>query len=136
MRGKDGKGIKNVRIGLYAELGGRSRPLVSKTDDAGRYRFASVSVGAYRLTVAAGDSLREFIDNVQVDGNRRIEFELIASAANKDRLLVWVPASTGTQLSGRWVDVNRDAVHQEQRVDQMTGEGLRRIQERAGNIRP
>lgn len=128
--------MPGVHIGLYAELGGRSQPLMIQTDDGGRFRFGTVNTGRYRLTVQSGRSLREFIDNVQVDWNKRINLEIVQNGANKPRLLLWVPASTGTHLGGSWVVINGDAVHQEQRVDEMTGEQLRRLQDRTQNYTP
>jgi hypothetical protein len=85
------------------------QPLLRKTDRAGKYEFSNLKPGAYKLTVLSGSKLLGFLEGVQLNGTRKIDFEItpaVAGQSAKARHLVWVPSSTGSHTAGRWVDVS------------------------------
>jgi hypothetical protein len=81
-----------------------SAPITTTTGSNGRYLFAGLPAGVYRLSVLEGRAVK-FSVNVKMRGEKaRIDFDLSPSAEKKIRNYVWVVGRTGTNVAGRWAE--------------------------------
>jgi hypothetical protein len=93
----------------------------AKTDAKGSYVIKNLAPGNYNITVTAAGMATTAATNVQIkprnDRAIRMDFDLkrqIAGAAanvpptpkKKAKRMVWVASETGTNLGGRWVEVD------------------------------
>jgi hypothetical protein len=84
-----------------------SAPITTTTSSNGRYLFAGLPTGVYRLFIVEGGAVK-FSVNIKMRGEKaRIDFDLSPSATRKIRNYVWVLGRTGSNLPGRWAE--RDA---------------------------
>ncbi len=129
VRGADGKSLQGADVRLEAQST-KAAPVLTKTDGSGKYRFTNVSRGVYRVTVLSGKVVRGFIDGIQVNGTKRIDFDIKPTGAKKAKHLVYVPAQTGSHIGGGWVEFDDDnaTATGDQRVKKMSGDQLRRLQ--------
>lgn len=137
VRGDDGKPMKTADVRLEA-ISMKMAPVVGKTDDAGRYRFANLEAGTYKVTVLSGTTVRGFIDGVRVNGTKRLDFDIKQAStgkpAKKAKHYVYVSDQTGTHIGGHWVEVpDNGGMADDQRVDTMSAHELQQIQNRTGN---
>ena len=113
---KDAKGqpIKGADVRIESKDGSKLLKTV-KTDGNGRYISDGLSAGVYRVTLAVNGAVKASIMNTKtmVDQPTQLNFDLKpvarsqASAAVKSgKHMVWVPASTGSHIGGRWVEVD------------------------------
>jgi hypothetical protein len=134
VRGPDGKPMKSADVRLEPKVKGVAAQTV-KSDASGRYRFTNLNVAKYRVTVLSGSQTLGFIDNVNTTSSKtaRVDFDIKGGAAGqpkKAKHLVWVPAETGSNLGGRWVEEN-DSSAGTQRVEKKNGTAMRNIQNNA-----
>jgi len=131
VRGADGKALQSTDVKL--QLVGKSAGQVVKTDTAGRYRFNSVADGIYRVTVMSGNRILGFIEGVKpaAPTAKRVEFDIKPAAAGqpakKAKHMVWVPAQTGSNMGGRWVEDGDDA--NADHVEKKSGNAIRKYQD-------
>jgi len=84
-----------------------SASITAVTGNSGRYLFAELPAGVYRLSILAGSAVKLSV-NIKMRGEKaRIDFDLSPAATKKIRNYVWVVGRTGSNLPGRWVE--RDA---------------------------
>jgi len=113
---KDAKGnpIKGADVRIESKDGSKLLKTV-KTDGNGRYISDGLSAGVYRVTLVVNGAVKASIMNTKtmVDQPTQLNFDLKpvarsqASAAVKSgKHMVWVPASTGSHIGGRWVEVD------------------------------
>jgi hypothetical protein len=104
--GTDGRPVQDAEV----RLEGKDKPIApitTVTGRNGRYLFAGLPAGVYRLSVLEGGAVK-FSVNVKMRGEKaRIDFDLSPSAVKKIRNYVWVVGRTGSNLPGRWVEVER-----------------------------
>ncbi len=104
--GTDGRPLHGVQVRIEAK-DKASAPITTITGSSGRYLFAELPAGVYRLNILEGGMAKLSV-NVKMRGEKaRIDFDLSPSAAKKIRNYVWVVGRTGSNLPGRWVE--RDA---------------------------
>lgn len=114
VRGPDGKPIAGAEVRLD-RVDKKSGPNIVKTDHQGQYTFTNVDVGTYKLVAAAKDMATTASDKVKAraEGPVRVDFSLkkqtVAAAPKKKTHKVWVHADTGSNIGGKWVDVEDDA---------------------------
>ena len=104
--GTDGRPLQGaeVRIERTDKPGA---PITNITGSRGQYLFRQLPAGLYKLSIVAGGAVR-FSVNVKMRGEKaRIDFDLSPSATRKIRNYVWVVGRTGSNLPGRWVEVER-----------------------------
>lgn len=134
VRGPDGKPAQGLDVRLEPKTG---KAQATKTDKGGHYSFANLTSGSYKVTVMSAGLIKAFMDGVAPASPKRLDFDLKLAAAGKPakkaRHLVWVPAETGTNIGGRWVEEDDANIPSADRVGKMSGEGLRRIQDRSAN---
>jgi hypothetical protein len=104
--GTDGRPAQGAEVRIEGK-DKPSTPITTVTGSNGRYLFAGLSAGVYRLSVLA-DGATKFSLNIKMRGEKaRIDFDLSPSAGKKIRNYVWVLGRTGSNLPGRWAE--RDA---------------------------
>ncbi len=104
--GTDGRPLQGAEIRLKGK-DIPSAPLTTTTGSYGRYLFAGLPAGVYRLSILEGGVAKLSV-NVKMRGEKaRIDFDLSPSAGKKIRNYVWVAGRTGSNLPGHWAE--RDA---------------------------
>lgn len=85
---------------------------VARTDASGHYASAMVPSDKYRVSLVVNGATKACIKNAAIlEGNpTELNFDLQAGARPlaTGKHFVWVPASTGSQLGGQWVEVGND----------------------------
>jgi hypothetical protein len=85
-----------------------------KTDAKGRYISEGLPVGVFRVTLIVNGAVKASITNTKTkaDQTTQLNFDLkpvpaaqAAAGQKKGKHMVWVPASTGSHIGGRWVEV-------------------------------
>lgn len=86
-----------------------------KTDGKGRYVSEGLAAGVYRVSLVVNGAVKASIMNTQTETGRRtqLNFDLRPASASKasataksGKHMVWVPATTGSHVGGRWVEVD------------------------------
>lgn len=107
--GPDGQPIKGADVRLQ-NSSARLEAVLTKTDMRGEYRFMNVAPGKYKVSVSSSaNAAQRSIADVKVDGNKRVDLKInpVNSAARtKEKHLVRVPPPTGTNIGGRWKEVD------------------------------
>src|SRR4029077_13286942 len=112
---KDAKGqpIKGADVRVESKDGKQQFNTV-KTDAKGRYISQGLPAGVYKVTLMVNGAVKASITNTKTkaDQTTQLNFDLkpapVAQAnagQKKGKHMVWVPASTGTHIGGRWVEV-------------------------------
>ena len=112
---KDTKGqaIKGADVRIESK-DGRQKFNTVKTDAKGRYITDGLPVGVYRVTLVVNGAVKGSITNTKTKENQttQLNFDLkpvpaaqASAGQKKGKHMVWVPASTGTHIGGRWVEV-------------------------------
>jgi hypothetical protein len=112
---KDAKGqaIKGADVRIESK-DGRQKFNTVKTDAKGRYITDGLPVGVYRVTLVVNGAVKGSITNTKTKENQttQLNFDLkpvpaaqASAGQKKGKHMVWVPASTGTHIGGRWVEV-------------------------------
>ena len=102
--GSDGRPLKEAEI-RFEQREGQVSPIIIRTDANGRYT-ATLPIGVYRLSVAAGGKVRATITVRATGANSRIDFDLRPSAEKKIKHYVWAGGETGSHLPGHWVEAD------------------------------
>ena len=107
--GTDGRPLQDAEVRMEA-TGKPSAPITTITGSSGRYLFAELPAGVYRLSILEGGVAKLSV-NVKMRGEKaRIDLDLSPSAGKKIRNYVWVVGRTGSNLPGRWVEVERRSI--------------------------
>src|SRR6266487_2518999 len=112
---KDAKGqaIKSADVRIESKDGSKLFKSV-KTDASGRYVSDGLPAGVYRVTLVVNGAVKASITNTKTKANQttQLNFDLkpvpaaqASAVQKKGKHMVWVPASTGTHIGGRWVEV-------------------------------
>ena len=116
VKGPDGKPVKDaqITISLKDSKGGSS----AKTDAKGHYSFKDLAPGSYSVNVRASGLATTSVTDVKprTDGAVRVDFALKTQTGNagqapvkakkKATHMVYIPSQTGSNLGGRWVEVD------------------------------
>lgn len=104
--GVNGRPLQGAEVRLEGK-DKASAPISTITGSSGRYLFAELRAGVYRLSILQGGVAKLSVD-VKMRGEKaRLDFDLSPSARKKIRNYVWVLGRTGSNLPGRWAE--RDA---------------------------
>ena len=113
---KDAKGqaIKGADVRIESRDGKKLLQTV-KTDGKGHYLSNGLAAGTYRVTLVVNGAVKASIMNTQTrpDQPTQLNFDLkpvsqAGTVAKKGKHMVWVPASTGSHIGGRWVEVDEN----------------------------
>ena len=114
VRGPDSKALKGADVRIESKGGSKLLKTV-KTDANGRYVSDGLPAGVYRVTLVVNGAVKSSINNTKTkaDGPTQLNFDLkpvpaaqAKAAAKGGKHMVWVPASTGSHVGGRWVEVD------------------------------
>ncbi len=114
IKGPDGKPARGAEVRI--EQADSKTALKSvKTDQQGRYVFQNLANAKYKVT-AWVNNVPTTAKNVTArsNGATRVDFDIKPTAAaaakattgKNGKHFVWVPASTGSHMGGRWVEVD------------------------------
>jgi len=106
--GPDGQPIKGADVRLQNSSLALAAAL-TRTDVRGQYRFMNVASGTYKVSVSPTNVAQSLIADVKVDGNKRVDLKInpVNSAARtQEKHRVWVPPPTGTNIGGRWKELD------------------------------
>ena len=104
--GTDGRPLQRAEVRLE-EKDKASAPISTITGSSGRYLFAALPAGVYKLSILADGAVKFSVDIKMRGEKARLDFDLSPSARKKIRNYVWVLGRTGSNLPGRWAE--RDA---------------------------
>jgi Carboxypeptidase regulatory-like domain len=135
VKGPDGKPVPSAEVRIQ-RAGGKVFGGTLKTDGRGRYLFKDLALGSYILRASADGMAATSVDNVvtRADGAVRVDFNLkkqtgAASAPQtkkKGTHMVFVPAETGSNMGGRWVEVpDGDSTVAATRTSKASGAAIR-----------
>jgi hypothetical protein len=107
--GPDGHPIKGADVRLQ-NSSVRLEAVLTKTDVHGQYRFMNVAPGKYNVSVSSSaNAAQRSIADVKIDGNKRVDLKINpmnSAARTKEKHVVWVPPPTGTNIGGRWKELD------------------------------
>jgi Carboxypeptidase regulatory-like domain len=137
VRDANGKPVNGAELHLIAK--DPSIPArIAKTDAAGRYAFGTVRGGSYQMILFVNGSIKATINNAttQIGSPTQLNFDLKTTsvakkAPKKGTHMVYIPAETGSNLGGRWVEVPDTAeasVPSANNVQTAGGDAVREIQ--------
>jgi Carboxypeptidase regulatory-like domain len=104
--GTDGRPLQGAEIRIEA-TGKPSSPITTTTGSNGRYLFAALPAGVYKLSILAHGAVKFSVDIKMRGEKARLDFDLSPSARKKIRNYVWVLGRTGSNLPGRWAEKER-----------------------------
>src|SRR5438132_6877287 len=110
---KDSKGqaVAGAEVHIQAKDGSNLQKIV-RTDANGHYAVSKLPNTDYEVLLFVNGSIKASINNTKVfaDKPTQLDFkltgQLAANKAKKRTHMVYVPAETGSHLSGRWVEVD------------------------------
>jgi hypothetical protein len=104
--GTDGRPLQRAEVRLEGK-DKASAPISTITGSSGRYLFAALPAGVYKLSILADGAVKFSVDIKMRGEKARLDFDLSPSVRKKIRNYVWVLGRTGSNLPGRWAE--RDA---------------------------
>ena len=131
------KPVTGAEVHITSKDGNNLEKIV-RTDAGGNYGVSNLPVTDYEVVLFVGGQIKASIGNQKVFNGKptQLDFKLTGKyAANvpqkKHTHMVYVPAETGSNLSGRWVEVDDNAAASAAtsgEVVRLRGEALRRMQ--------
>src|SRR3989440_8198922 len=85
---------------------------IARTDSNGQFGVSNLPVTDYEVVLFVSGQIKASLTNQHVFGNKptQVDFKLTgkyaSSAKKKHTHMVYVPSETGSNLSGRWVEVD------------------------------
>ena len=117
---------------------GNNLQKIARTDGGGNYGVGNLPVTDYEVVLFVGGQIKASVGNQKVFNGKptQLDFRLTGKyAANvpakKHTHMVYVPAETGSNLSGHWVEVDDNAAASATtsgNVKRLTGEAVRKMQ--------
>jgi hypothetical protein len=103
--------IAGAEVHITAKDGSGLQKIV-RTDSNGQFGVSSLPITDYEVVLFVNGQIKASLTNQHVFGNKPtlVDFKLtgkyVANAKKKHTHMVYVPAETGSNLSGRWVEVD------------------------------
>jgi hypothetical protein len=103
--------IAGAEVHITAKDGSGLQKIV-RTDSNGQYGVSKLPVTDYEVVLFVNGQIKASLTNQHVFGNKptQMDFKLtgkyVDNAKKKHTHMVFVPAETGSNLSGRWVEVD------------------------------
>ena len=131
------KPVAGAEVHITSKDGSNLQKIV-RTDSGGNYGASSLPVTDYEVVLFVGGQIKASVGNQKVFNGKptQLDFKLTGKfAANvppkKHTHMVYVPAETGSNLSGHWVEVDDNAAASATtsgNVKRLTGEAVRKMQ--------
>ena len=131
------KPVAGAEVHITSKDGNNLQKIV-RTDGGGNYGVSNLPVTDYEVVLFVGGQIKASVGNQKVFNGKptQLDFKLTGKyAANvppkKHTHMVYVPAETGSNLSGHWVEVDDNAAASATtsgNVRRLTGEAVRKIQ--------
>ncbi len=140
----NGRPISGADVRVEARKNNWARLI--KTDARGHYIYDGLTPGAtYRVTLVINGTAKASINNVLAKaGSTELNFDLRTESISGSRVVtkkgkhyVYVPAETGSNLGGRWVEVDENGQADSvgvNNVERANSEALRRMQSNSGAV--
>ncbi len=138
--------ISGAEVRIEA-TGGSSWSKVVKTDAKGHYAYNGLGAGTYRVSLLVNGSVKASINNVKtkLGDPTKLNFDLktatssqaSAPAKRKPTHMVYVPSETGSNIGGRWVEVDDNGNAGATGTDnlkKLSGDALRKIQSNSSAV--
>ena len=129
-----GKPLRGAEIQIQ-----KDGKLISKmnTDANGHYLSGNLPAGVYKLDVVVSGVIKASIKNATATGTKPVQYNFALTGktmVKAGKHFVWVPARTGTNLGGGWVEVNDDGstAASTDRTQQINRNTLERASQSAG----
>src|SRR4029077_7140681 len=109
---------------------------IVRTDSSGQYGVSNLPVTDYEVVLFVNGQIKASLGNQKVFAGKptQMDFKLTGKYATnvqkKHTHMVYVPAETGSNLSGHWVEVDDNAAASATsgNVKRLTGEAVRKMQ--------
>ena len=135
--------VAGAEVHITAKDGSNLQKIV-RTDANGQYGVSGLPVTDYEVVLFVGGAIKASLTNQRVFANKptQMDFKLTGKfAANvsqkKHTHMVYVPAETGSNLSGHWVEVDDNsgagATAGSGNVKRLSGEAVRKMQSGGSN---
>jgi hypothetical protein len=113
---KDAKGqpIAGAEVHIKAK-DGLSQERIVRTDAQGRYGLGKLPMTDYEVVLFVNGAIKASLNSIKVFGDKptqqnfKLTGQYAANKKSKHTHMVYVPAETGSNLSGRWVEVDDNA---------------------------
>ncbi len=138
---KDSKGqnVAGAEVHIQAKDGSGLQKIV-RSDSNGQYGVSGLPVTDYEVVLFVNGQVKASLTNQRVFGDKptQLDFKLkgqFASNNQKHTHMVYVPAETGSHLSGRWVEVDDQSgagAAGATDVKRLSGEAVRKMQSGQG----
>src|SRR5579864_67827 len=130
--------VAGAEVHITAKDGSNLQKIV-RTDSNGQYGVSGLPVTDYEVVLFVNGQIKATLNNQHVFGNKptQLDFKLTgafsATLKKKHTHMVYVPAETGSNLSGRWVEVDDNsgagaAGAESGEVSHLSGAAVRRMQ--------
>ena len=123
-----GQPISGAQISIEG-IEGSAGAKVVHTDGKGHYIYSGLGEGTFKVTLSINGAVKASIANVKIDENNPTEHLDFAIRPGKalpqaqGKHYVWVPASTGSNLAGSWMEVSD---RRQPKVSKAAGERMER----------
>jgi hypothetical protein len=135
---KDSKGqpVAGAEVHIQAKDGSGLQKIV-RTDTNGQFGVSNLPVTDYEVVLFVNGQIKATLNNQKVFSNKatQMDFNLTgkyaANTQKKHTHMVYVPSETGSNLSGRWVEVDDQvgaAAATSGNVKRLSGEAVRKMQ--------
>jgi len=128
--------VAGAEVHIQAKDGSGLQKIV-RTDSSGNYGVSKLPVTDYEVVLFVNGQIKASINNAKVNSDKptQLDFKLTgkfaANTAKKHTHMVYIPAETGSNLSGRWVEVDDttgQATSATSNMQRLSGEAARRFQ--------
>jgi len=128
--------VAGAEVHISAKDGSGLQRIV-RTDSNGQFGVSKLPVTDYEVVLFVNGQIKASLTNQHVFGNKptQMDFKLtgkyVANAQKKHTHMVYVPAETGSNLSGRWVEVDDQSgagAAESSEVSHLSGAAVRQMQ--------
>jgi len=111
VKDSNGQAVAGAEVHIQAKDGSGLQK-IARTDSNGQFGVSNLPVTDYEVVLFVNGQIKATLTNQHVFGNKPtlVDFKLTgkyaSNAKKKHTHMVYVPAETGSNLSGRWVEVD------------------------------
>ena|SRR5438477_4600668 len=138
---KDSKGqpVAGAEVHIKAKDGSQER--IVRTDSHGHYGIDRLAVTDYEVVLFVNRQIKASLNNIKVFGDKptqqnfALTGQYAANAQKKHTHMVYVPADTGSNLGGRWVEVDDNGnanTASANNLQKANGSAIQSLQNQAG----